>query len=113
MAQQPTDQKNRRRVLRRRPKHASRVACYKGPLGLGANLALELLDLSESGVRLRIKEALPCQQEVEVQLIGLGHSKPVKLRAVVAWCVPAADGSCCIGARFDKGLRYADLQYLA
>jgi len=105
--------KNRRRALRRRPKRASKVACYKGSLGLGHNLAMELLDLSETGIRLRLKEPLPQGQAVEIQLLGLGHRAPLKVEATVIWTVAAADGSHCIGAHFNKRLSYGDVQLLA
>ena len=32
-----------------------RISCYKGTLDLGANLAMSLLDVSESGIRLLLK----------------------------------------------------------
>jgi hypothetical protein len=103
---------NRRRTFRRRPRKITKVACFKGALGLGPNLALDLLDVSERGVRLRVKEPLELHQQVEVHLTGLGHRRPVKVPAAVVWCVEAADGSYCIGAHFEKGLPYADLQQL-
>jgi hypothetical protein len=113
MPQVPSLSKNRRGAVRRRPKRASKVFCYKGTFGLGRNLALELLDISESGIRLRIKEGLPEGQVVEIQLLGLAQRVPVKMVGTVMWSVAAADGSHCIGARFDKSLRYGDLQLLA
>jgi hypothetical protein len=112
MSQPATDSKNRRHSIRRRPRGATRVACFKGSMGLGTNLALELLDVSETGVRLRVREPLDLKQELQVELTGLVHRRPVKLAAAVIWCVPAADGSYCVGARFSKYLRYADLQQL-
>jgi hypothetical protein len=113
MIQQAAPPKNRRRALRRCPKRATRVACFRGDLGLGPNLALELLDVSETGVRVRVRESLENGKPVEIQLTGLAHPRPFKLLARVIWCVPAADGSFCVGARFDKGLRYGDVQLLA
>jgi hypothetical protein len=104
--------KNRRGSLRRQAKRASKVSCYKGALGFGPNLTLEVLDLSEGGARLRVKEVLEKGQEVVLQIIGLGYRVPIKVQAMVIWCVAAADGSHCIGARFAKSLRYGDLQLL-
>jgi hypothetical protein len=33
--------------------------------------------------------------------------------AQVVWAVLTADGNCCIGAKFERDLRYADLHLLA
>jgi len=33
----------------------------------------------------------------------------VTVPARVVWAVPAADGQCCIGARFEKRVAYVDL----
>jgi hypothetical protein len=112
MPQSDVSAKNRRRAMRRPPKRISKVACFKGALGLGPNLALEMLDLSERGIRMRVKEPLAPHQQVEIQLSGLSHRKPVKVAAEIVWCVPAADGSCCVGAHFARGLPYADFQLL-
>jgi hypothetical protein len=112
MALPAPDKKNRRLSARRRPRRASKVVCFRGTLGLGLNLALEMLDLSDRGIRLRVKEPLDVHQEVEIHLTGLSHRRPVKVPAEVVWCVEAADGSYCIGAHFHRGLPYADLQQL-
>jgi hypothetical protein len=113
MIEQALAAKNRRRSQRRQPKRASKVFCYRGALGMGPNLAVEMLDISEGGIRLRVKEPLCEGQPVLIQLAGLGHRAPLKVMAVVVWCVPAADGSQCVGAHFEKSLRYGDLQLLA
>jgi hypothetical protein len=104
--------KNRRISQRRSAKRSVGVTCFKGALGLGANLAVSLLDLSESGVRMIIKTGLDKGQEVEIGLLGPGRSRPIKLLANVAWSVPAADGTFCVGACFQRRLAYADLLHL-
>jgi hypothetical protein len=86
------------------------VKCLKGKLGLGKNLATELLDASETGIQLRLTTALNKGQEIEVNVVGPGRGRPCSHLAEVQWCVPAADGSYCVGARFHSRLRYADLQ---
>src|SRR5256885_2178544 len=53
-----TVRKNRRANPRRAPKGSTRVTCRRGSLGLGPNLALSLLDVSETGARLLVKEPL-------------------------------------------------------
>jgi hypothetical protein len=84
----------------------------KGAWGLGANVAVALLDLSEDGVQLVVKEPLAAGQEVEVSLAGPFHNRPVKAAARVVWVGAASGGNYRVGARFDKRLPYADLQSL-
>jgi hypothetical protein len=107
-----SEQKNRRQSMRRHPRGATQVNCLKGAMGFGRNLALRLLDVSEQGVRLVLKEPLTCGQEVELQLQGVSHRRPIKYAAQVVWCVPAADGTFCVGLHLAKTMRYVDLQML-
>jgi len=104
---------NRRRSIRRRATRTVRVTCHQGAFGLGPNLATALLDVSESGARLRLKKALETGGEVEVGLQGPGHSRPLKQIARVIWSVASADGDFVTGVEFQKYLRYADLQALS
>ena len=46
-------------------------------MGLGANIAVRVLDLSDSGVRLLVRRAVKPGQEVEVTLESIGLVKPV------------------------------------
>lgn len=102
-------QKNRRSSRRRTAKLSTKVTCFKGSLGLGHNLAVKVLDLSETGIRIVLKSALPTGQEIEVSLQGPYHCRPFKVLARVMWCVEAADGTFCVGAHFQKGLCYSGL----
>jgi hypothetical protein len=94
------------------PKGGTKVACFNGTMGLGANLALLLLDVSETGARLTVKACLELGQAVEVQLTAPGKGRPFKLAAVVTWSAPAGEQDWCLGVRFDKRLRYIDLMDL-
>src|SRR5205807_5017007 len=49
---------NHRRTRRRRPKNHTKVTCHKGPFGLGPNVAVSMLDVSEAGIRLVVKVPL-------------------------------------------------------
>src|SRR3954470_8826291 len=109
MSQTLPSQRNRRHERRRAPKRSTKVTCQKGAMGLGPNLALSLLDVSESGIRMRLKEDLPAGQQVEINLGGVGTARSAKRLATVVWSVAAADGTFCIGAQFEKFLTYADL----
>jgi hypothetical protein len=80
---------------------------------LGPNLALSLLDLSQSGVRLVLNAELPKGQEVSIALESPAVPRGLKRSGVVMWSVPAADGTFCVGVQFHKWLDYADLQRLS
>src|SRR4051812_17873007 len=112
MEPQPTT-KNRRASPRRRPKSGAKVTCQKGSLGLGPNLALSVLDVSENGIRLVLKSPLPKGQDIEINLSVPGYPRPVKLPAVIVWSVPEPDGTWRVGARFQKPLNYRDLLQIA
>jgi hypothetical protein len=77
---------------------------------LGANLARGLLDLSETGIRLILGTPLDPKQEIEVSLLSPRFLRPIKLLANVVWCQATAEGTFCVGARFQKRLPYADFQ---
>src|ERR1700730_7730352 len=106
-------QNNRRSGLRRPSKGSTKVKCLKGSLGLGPNLGVSVLDLSETGVRMIVKAVLKQGEEIEVTLSGMGQSQPFKAAAEVIWSVPTADGNYCLGARFHKCLSYGDLLQLS
>lgn len=105
-----TSSRNRRLSPRRSAKQSVKTVCSKGAFGLGPNIALALLDISETGARLIIKEARKPLQELEVCFLPPGHTREFKMPSRVVWCVPTADGNFCIGVQFDKYLNYAALQ---
>src|SRR5689334_14499338 len=104
---------NQRRSRRKPPKGSTRVRAYRNALGLGPNIGVGVLDVSETGVRLVLKEALPVHQEFEIHLETVAGSKSVKVLAKVVWTVEMADGNHCVGAQLAKQLNYADFQGFA
>ena len=108
----PVPRKNLRRARRQTPKRGTRVRVYANALGLGANIGVKVLDVSETGVRLLLKQALLPGSEFELDLESVG-TRAVKLHADVVWCVESADGHFVIGASFQKPLSYLDLQIMA
>jgi Tfp pilus assembly protein PilZ len=76
------------------------------------NLAVALLDVSETGVRLVLREPLERGQDVEITLLGLGHLRPVKVLGSVVWCVATDNQQHCVGVQFNHRLKYADFQHL-
>src|SRR3954447_19621678 len=108
----PATQRNLRRCRRQVPKGSAKALAYRNALGVGSNIATAILDVSETGARLLLKEQLREGQEFEVNFETMG-SHPIKTIATVVWTVAAADGRFVTGVRFDKALRWADLITLA
>ncbi len=109
---QPENGRNRR-ISRRRPtKGSTKTFCYRGPLGLGANLGVSALEVSETGACLVVKEPFNKGEEMEVNLEGLIHRRPIRKMARVVWCVSAGPERWRIGVQFEGSLRYADLNDL-
>jgi hypothetical protein len=112
MNQQPQARPDQRRSRRKSPKGSTRVRCYKGPMGLGPNLGVAVLDVSETGVRLVVKADLPPGQEIEVNFDNVA-ARPIKMLAEVIWSMPTTNGNFCVGASFHKPIGYGDLLALA
>ena len=104
--------RNRRVSRRQKPKRSTKAVCLKGAFGLGRNIALSVLDVSETGARLVVKESLAPGPEVEVSLESIQLPRPAKRAATVGWCVAAENGTYGIGVRFAKMLGFADWQSL-
>ncbi len=97
--------------MRRTAKRSTHVSCYRGAMGLGKNVARAILDLSETGVRLLVDHSLTAGEEVEVNLEGIAHRKPVRLRAEVIWCLPMQEeGIYCAGISFRRPLQFRAMQ---
>jgi hypothetical protein len=102
----------RRRALRRPVRSGTAAGCRAGTLGLGPDLALAVLEVSEDGARLTVTAALAAGEEVEVSLLPPGLSRPLVRFADVIWCAPAGGSSFWVGVRFREPLTYADLLHL-
>jgi len=113
MTETPVTANNRRNSRRQAARGSTRIRAFRNALGLGPNIAVSVLDLSESGVRLLVKEDLPVGRELEVRIESSTFSGPKAVLARVIWCVATADGAFCVGARFDKPLPHRDLVALA
>jgi hypothetical protein len=102
--------RNGRRSVRRAPRSSTRVVGFGGKLGLGPNIATHILDISETGARLRVREQCARGQEIELHLISISHRKPIRLHAEVIWCNVAADGEIYVGVQFRRSLPFRDVQ---
>lgn len=103
---------NRRTSSRRPPRGNVTITVRKGSLGLGNNVAVLFLDLSEGGIRLIVNEDLDRQSEVEVHISAYGLKKPLKTVGAVRWVMPLDNGLYCIGIQFEKRLPYRDVTTL-
>jgi PilZ domain len=104
---------NRRRARRCTVSGHAKIECRKGAYGLGRNLAVTTLDLSETGARLIVQAAVAPGEAVELLLSGPGVPKPFRRPGKVVWSVLLPDGSHAIGVALDRHLTYGDLQRLA
>jgi hypothetical protein len=83
---------NRSVGRRRKAKQSTKVVCLKGCLGLGGNIASSVLDVSEAGACLIVKELLKPGQDVEVTFESDAVPRPVTRIDRVVWCLARQDG---------------------
>jgi len=108
----PAVPRNRRISRRLLAKHGIKAACRRGSLDLGRDIAQGVLDISEDGVRLVLREPVKPEEEVSLTLTATAVVRPLKRLGSVAWVVASADGTFCAGVRLHKRLLYADLSRL-
>jgi len=68
------------------------VVVRRGTTGLGPNLAIGLVDLTEDRLKIRLTAPVPVGEDMEVELTPPGNGRALKLRGAVATCRPARDG---------------------
>ena len=76
----------------------------RGALAAAPDVALALLDVSEGGVRVRVRGRLRPGDRVLVNVLPPGGAWAAGGPAEVRWCVPADDGTAEAGVRFDRPL---------
>lgn len=108
----PSSHRNHRRTRRQEARPSSRVYCYLGPLGLGRNHALNLINLSEEGACIVTRALLEVTQVVELNLESLQHRRPVRIIGEIVWSRPMGDGTFSAGVRFERTLPWRDVQHL-
>lgn len=112
MSDQPTHQQNRRASMRRPPRGRVSIECRRGIMGLGPNIGLTVIDVSQIGACIVSKVELPAGEEVELALTAPGQNKPLRLHATVARSLAKTDQGWPTGLRFRRHLTYAELQSL-
>src|SRR4051794_1891177 len=96
----PPARRNQRRTRRQPAKGSTKATAYRNALGLGRNIAVGVLDVSESGARLILTEQLAEGTEFELFLESTGVVKQVRMVTTVVWSVEAADGRFITGTQF-------------
>jgi PilZ domain len=104
--------KNRRVDRRAKPKPSSKVVCRLGTLDLGADVAITVLDVSETGARLLVKKQVREGEEVTVCFEPLHSQRPSRLVGRVVWSIKTTEQTFVIGVRFEKRLPYKEWQSL-
>jgi PilZ domain len=113
MSNAPQNGNNRRIHVRLPPKGSTKVTCRRGCMDLGPNLALRMLDISEGGVCVLVREVLTVRQEVAVTLEGTNHRRALRMLGRVSWCQPQDDNQHLVGIHFEKRLAYQEVHKLA
>jgi len=96
-----------KRLSRRRlPKGRVKLSLQLGVTGCAPNLSLSLLNLSETGACMAVKQAVEPGREVTAELEAQAFVRPVVCAGNVAWCKPAEGGAFMVGITFRQRLPY-------
>lgn len=98
--------------IRYPPRPGTKAACRAEAPATGPDTALAVVNLSDAGARLRLREPLEVGQLVEVDLLAPAWRQPVRRSGVVVWSREFEDGTCQAGIFFAKGLTPVDLRDL-
>jgi PilZ domain len=109
----PKPDQNHRLARRRAITRKIGIEFRKGALGLGHDLAIGLLDVSEDGLGVRLKVGMTPGDEAEIILTSPGTRKAYKVLCEVRWCRDAGDGTFLCGVRLRRRLAYVELSDLA
>lgn len=103
-----------RRLVRRKPlKSGVAVVARKGAMGLGPNVVLGAVTLSDDGISLRVADELHRGDELEISLTPAGRGKALRLMGDVRWCRAGADETFVIGLQFRRRLKFVEVGELA
>jgi hypothetical protein len=88
------------------------IDCRRDSPDDGPNLALALLDVSNAGVRLYLREPVECEDIIHLSLEVEGLFAPYQSRGTVRWAVEREGGYCIAGVELEKGLDDAEVNAL-
>jgi hypothetical protein len=98
--------------MRRQPRAGTIVECRKGTLGLGQDIAVGIVDFSEDGVLIIVREPLNVGDEIEIGLMPPGFGRPRKFEATVVRVAGVPGVGYQVAAAFSSPLNYVDLYHL-
>ena len=76
-------------------------------------MAASLLDVSQDGARVVLKEVVELQKEVEISFTSMAAHRTIKGVGNVVWVVPLEDGKCIAGVNFQKRIAWSDVMSLS
>jgi hypothetical protein len=103
-------QSNRRAARRWGVAGFAKVECRIGSYGFGPNILKSVVNLSETGICVVLKEALKKGQEVEILFAGIDAGKALKRLGTVVWCRPDTEGAFYVGIQFQSPMPYSAMQ---
>ena len=107
--QQPNPERDKRLSRRKPVKRGVAAQCRRGQMGLGADVAVAIVDISDCGACLVVSAEFKKGEEAELILVGVGRSKPLKVMGEIRSCVPDGEDTFRVGLRFRKRVAYAEL----
>jgi hypothetical protein len=79
-------------------------------MGLGPNLSVSGVELSDDGIKAIVKNEMKKGDEIEIGLTGIGRGKPVVMIADVRWCRAQEESETfVVGAKFRRRIAYAEM----
>jgi hypothetical protein len=102
----------RRAGLRRPAKPGSRAEVRRGSLGMGPDLAVGLVDVSEGGAQVRLSCPLIPGEQIQIALWPPRGVRSVRLPATVCWCRTDPGGAVRAGVRLRERLSPRDVSKL-
>jgi hypothetical protein len=104
---------DRRLADRRPPRSGARVVVRRGALGRGPDVAVELLDVSGGGAKVRVRARVRAGDPVFVALSPPSGAWKAGGPATVCWSTSEADGTVLAGVRFRHALTERQVVELA
>jgi hypothetical protein len=98
-----------RRLNQRHPARDNAVAeIRRWSVGSAADLAVRLVDLSKSGVRVQLKQLVQTGERFEVTLWSPNRGWSIRCMGVVRWCKAGPDGLIMAGLRLSRPISAQD-----
>jgi hypothetical protein len=104
---------DRRASVRRPARAGTRIEVRRGLQGKNPNLAGRLLDISEEGAQVTLKEPIRAWEVVELALAPAGAAQAIRGPAIICWCIPTTRGEFRAGLQLRHRLTTEEMTLLA